>query len=187
MLKSSVTRRPARLQSALVQARARVLVACHAVLAACLSCDIPPCCQYLCQPSHAAWCRPQARDAKLVRAAMVAIKQEAPDGGLLKPVKELKDKYELLPAFLKVRGLAKQHVESFNYFINQARRGKTSAQQMHAILADMLSVAGHQEDCEGQGQQQGVLRGRLQLLPQARRSSQPGTLSHIAAAGVQAC
>lgn len=51
---------------------------------------------------------------------MVAIKEEpSPDGSLLKPVKELKDKYELLPAFLKVRGLAKQHVESFNYFINQ--------------------------------------------------------------------
>ena len=43
----------------------------------------------------------------------------SPDGSLLKPVKELKDKFALLPAFLKERGLAKQHVESFDFFINQ--------------------------------------------------------------------
>ena len=35
---------------------------------------------------------------------------------LLEPVKDLKDKYELLPAFLKFRGLAKQHIDSFNWF-----------------------------------------------------------------------
>ncbi|KAK0607839.1 hypothetical protein LWI29_021366 [Acer saccharum] len=28
------------------------------------------------------------------------------------------DKYQLLPEFLKVRGLVKQHLESFNYFVN---------------------------------------------------------------------
>ena len=28
------------------------------------------------------------------------------------------DKWKLLPAFLKVRGLVKQHIDSFNYFIN---------------------------------------------------------------------
>lgn len=27
-------------------------------------------------------------------------------------------KYELLPAFLRVRGLVRQHIDSFNYFIN---------------------------------------------------------------------
>lgn len=37
---------------------------------------------------------------------------------LTQPIKALKDKYELLPAFLKVRGLVKQHIDSFNYFIN---------------------------------------------------------------------
>ena len=40
------------------------------------------------------------------------------DEPLLKPVKDIKDKYEVLPAFLKLRGLAKQHVQSFDYFIN---------------------------------------------------------------------
>jgi len=28
------------------------------------------------------------------------------------------DKWKLLPSFLKVRGLVKQHIDSFNYFIN---------------------------------------------------------------------
>eukprot|EP00049_Salpingoeca_infusionum_P023354 m.11617 g.11617 ORF g.11617 m.11617 type:complete len:1137 (+) comp5753_c0_seq2:128-3538(+) len=37
---------------------------------------------------------------------------------LLKPVNSLKEKWKLLPAFLKLKGLVRQHVESFNYFIN---------------------------------------------------------------------
>mmetsp|Transcript_6859 Transcript_6859/g.25298 ORF Transcript_6859/g.25298 Transcript_6859/m.25298 type:complete len:1170 (+) Transcript_6859:151-3660(+) len=34
------------------------------------------------------------------------------------PIKNAQDKSELLPAFLKVRGLVKQHIDSFNYLIN---------------------------------------------------------------------
>lgn len=34
------------------------------------------------------------------------------------PVKTAVDKFQLLPAFLKVRGLVKQHIDSFNYFVN---------------------------------------------------------------------
>ncbi|KHJ43988.1 DNA-directed RNA polymerase, beta subunit [Trichuris suis] len=34
------------------------------------------------------------------------------------PVKELKDKWLLVPEFLKARGLVKQHIESFNYFVD---------------------------------------------------------------------
>lgn len=37
---------------------------------------------------------------------------------LTKPVKKVEDKWKLLPAFLKVKGLVKQHIDSFNYFIN---------------------------------------------------------------------
>ncbi|KAI8391025.1 DNA-directed RNA polymerase III subunit RPC2 [Radiomyces spectabilis] len=37
---------------------------------------------------------------------------------LTEPVKEINDKWKLLPAFLKVKGLVKQHIDSFNYFIN---------------------------------------------------------------------
>ncbi len=37
---------------------------------------------------------------------------------LTEPIKTMEDKFKLLPAFLKVRGLVKQHIDSFNYFIN---------------------------------------------------------------------
>ncbi|KLT43758.1 beta and beta-prime subunits of DNA dependent RNA-polymerase [Cutaneotrichosporon oleaginosum] len=35
-----------------------------------------------------------------------------------KGVKTVEDKWELLPAFLKVKGLVKQHLDSFNYFVH---------------------------------------------------------------------
>ncbi|KAK7108874.1 hypothetical protein V1264_016534 [Littorina saxatilis] len=37
---------------------------------------------------------------------------------LTAPVKSVEDKWKLLPAFLKVKGLVKQHIDSYNYFIN---------------------------------------------------------------------
>ncbi|XP_020576393.1 DNA-directed RNA polymerase III subunit 2 isoform X2 [Phalaenopsis equestris] len=37
---------------------------------------------------------------------------------LAKPIKSAVDKFALLPEFLKVRGLVKQHIDSFNYFTN---------------------------------------------------------------------
>ena len=37
---------------------------------------------------------------------------------LTAPIKTVKDKWRLLPAFLKMRGLTKQHIDSFNYFLN---------------------------------------------------------------------
>lgn len=37
---------------------------------------------------------------------------------LTKPIKEVEEKWKLLPAFLKLKGLVKQHVDSFNYLIN---------------------------------------------------------------------
>ncbi|KAF4377928.1 hypothetical protein F8388_018529 [Cannabis sativa] len=37
---------------------------------------------------------------------------------LAAPIKSAVDKFQLLPEFLKIRGLVKQHLDSFNYFIN---------------------------------------------------------------------
>jgi DNA-directed RNA polymerase III subunit RPC2 len=37
---------------------------------------------------------------------------------LNKPLKKVEDKWKLVPAFLRLRGLVKQHIDSFNYFIN---------------------------------------------------------------------
>ena len=36
---------------------------------------------------------------------------------LTDPINTPRDKWNLLPAFLKVKGLIKQHIDSFNYFI----------------------------------------------------------------------
>jgi DNA-directed RNA polymerase beta subunit len=38
--------------------------------------------------------------------------------GLAAPIKTVADKYKLLPAFLAIKGLVKQHIDSFNYLIN---------------------------------------------------------------------
>lgn len=41
------------------------------------------------------------------------------DGGAIeRPIGSVEDKWKLLPAFLKVRGLVKQHIDSFNHFVN---------------------------------------------------------------------
>lgn len=37
---------------------------------------------------------------------------------LTAPIKTIQDKFKLLPAFLRIRGLVKQHIDSFNYLIN---------------------------------------------------------------------
>ncbi|KAI9814513.1 MAG: DNA-directed RNA polymerase III core subunit ret1 [Phylliscum demangeonii] len=37
---------------------------------------------------------------------------------LTDPIDTAKDKWNLLPAFLKVKGLVKQHIDSFNFFVN---------------------------------------------------------------------
>jgi len=42
-----------------------------------------------------------------------------PHNELAAPVKSVKEKWKLVPAFLKVKGLVKQHIDSFNYFANQ--------------------------------------------------------------------
>lgn len=37
---------------------------------------------------------------------------------LTRPVKNVEEKWKLLPHFLRMRGLMKQHIDSFNHFIN---------------------------------------------------------------------
>lgn len=41
------------------------------------------------------------------------------DSSLRKPIKALEEKWKIVPAFLKIKGLVKQHIDSFNYFINE--------------------------------------------------------------------
>jgi len=37
---------------------------------------------------------------------------------LAAPIKTVEEKWKLLPHFLRMRGLMRQHIDSFNYFIN---------------------------------------------------------------------
>lgn len=55
---------------------------------------------------------------------------------LEQPVKALEDKYELLPAFLRVRGLVRQHIDSFNYFINHEMRKIIRAKGNERVTCD---------------------------------------------------
>ncbi|CAD6889454.1 unnamed protein product [Tilletia laevis] len=51
--------------------------------------------------------------------AIAALKAAQLGGkSLSEPIKAIEDKWELLPAYLQVKGLVKQHIDSFNYFIN---------------------------------------------------------------------
>eukprot|EP00210_Caulerpa_lentillifera_P008427 g8039.t1 len=55
---------------------------------------------------------------------------------LTAPIKTASEKFALLPAFLKVRGLVKQHVDSFNYFINTEIVQIVQAQSNQKITID---------------------------------------------------
>eukprot|EP00123_Amoebidium_parasiticum_P016330 comp23392_c4_seq1/m.38764 comp23392_c4_seq1/g.38764 ORF comp23392_c4_seq1/g.38764 comp23392_c4_seq1/m.38764 type:complete len:1167 (-) comp23392_c4_seq1:231-3731(-) len=55
---------------------------------------------------------------------------------LSKPIPRVEDKWTLLPAFLKVKGLVKQHIDSFNYFINVEIKKIVKANQIIRCDAD---------------------------------------------------
>lgn len=46
----------------------------------------------------------------------------------------LQDKWNLLPAFLKVKGLVKQHIDSFNYFVEHEMSNIMKAN--HRVTSD---------------------------------------------------
>jgi len=54
---------------------------------------------------------------------------------LTDPVSDLEDKWNLLPAFLRVKGLVKQHLDSFNFFIEKDIKQIMAANQV--ILSDV--------------------------------------------------
>lgn len=44
--------------------------------------------------------------------------ENSPKYKIKEPIKPLEEKWKLVPAFLQIKGLVKQHIDSFNYFIN---------------------------------------------------------------------
>ena len=57
---------------------------------------------------------------------------------LADPVKEISEKWKLLPAFLKVKGLVRQHIDSFNYFINEDIKNIVKANEKVISSADPM-------------------------------------------------
>ena len=57
---------------------------------------------------------------------------------LAEPIKEVKDKWKLLPAFLKVKGLVKQHIDSFNYFVETEIKSIVKANDKVTSSADPM-------------------------------------------------
>ncbi|KAF2454445.1 putative DNA-directed RNA polymerase III subunit RPC2 [Lineolata rhizophorae] len=49
---------------------------------------------------------------------------------LTDPIDTARDKWNLLPAFLKVKGLVKQHIDSFNFFVDVELKNIVKANQM---------------------------------------------------------
>lgn len=57
-------------------------------------------------------------DAKTAEAAAWMGAADYKGNKLNAPIKSIEDKWLLLPAFLAVKGLVKQHLDSFNYFVD---------------------------------------------------------------------
>ena len=58
------------------------------------------------------------------------------DDKLYDPIKNVDEKWKLIPAFLKVRGLVKQHIDSFNFFINVEIKNIVKARTNYLIKSD---------------------------------------------------
>ena len=55
-----------------------------------------------------------------------------------RPIKTVEDKWKLVPAFLSVKGLVKQHINSFNYLINEDIKNIVMTNQKITSNADPL-------------------------------------------------
>ncbi|GLE07781.1 hypothetical protein PINS_up018447 [Pythium insidiosum] len=55
---------------------------------------------------------------------------------LERPVKAVEDKWKLLPYFLQLRGLVKQHIDSFNYFTSVDMKNIVRAKANNTVRSD---------------------------------------------------
>ena len=56
---------------------------------------------------------------------------------LYDPISRIEEKWKLVPAFLKMRGLVKQHIDSFNYFANVEIKNIVRAERNYMIKSDI--------------------------------------------------
>lgn len=55
---------------------------------------------------------------------------------LTKPIKTVEEKWKLLPHFLRMRGLMRQHIDSFNHFINVGIKEIVAAKSNQEVTSD---------------------------------------------------
>jgi DNA-directed RNA polymerase III subunit RPC2 len=55
---------------------------------------------------------------------------------LIKPIKAVEEKWKLLPYFLRMRGLMRQHIDSFNHFIKTDIKQIVAAQSNFEVRSD---------------------------------------------------
>lgn len=106
-----------------------------------------PCCQCNIMAALAASCAPATplarqlmqkgskRAAGLSHIAVTHLPPHKPTCEVLQ-YSTSQDKFELLPAFLKVRGLVRQHIDSFNYFINHEIKKIVRAKGNERVVSD---------------------------------------------------
>jgi len=63
---------------------------------------------------------------------------ESGGGDLCSPIKSVEAKWHLVPAFLRVRGLVRQHIDSFNYFLAQDLKNIVAANSKVVSSADPM-------------------------------------------------
>ena len=56
---------------------------------------------------------------------------------LYSPISKMEEKWKLIPAFLQVRGLVKQHIDSFNYFTDIQIKNIVRSSRNHEIRSDI--------------------------------------------------
>lgn len=88
---------------------------------------------------------------------------------LSQPVKTLEDKWKLLPAFLKVRGLVKQHIDSYNYFVNTEIKKIMLANQKVTCNADPNFYLKYTNITVGSPQAQEDIADKTIITPQMCR------------------
>jgi DNA-directed RNA polymerase beta subunit len=67
------------------------------------------------------------------------------DDDLTAPVKEVQEKWKLLPHFLQLRGLMRQHIDSFNYFVNREIKDIVNASSNREVSGRQQAAGSKQQ------------------------------------------
>ncbi len=59
------------------------------------------------------------------------------DDELTRPIKTVEEKWKLLPHFLRMRGLMRQHIDSFNHFVNVDIKQIVAARSNCEVTSDV--------------------------------------------------